>query len=227
MSKLPKWRTDPANAETSHRASRSEKLIRAAGGDVNIHLPLIESVKEIELRFPAEVASRVLCLVTVAAIASGELDTPVVKSWALGEAFSTHFSEREVHFMMDADDEHERVHMSWQIEAAVPLLWALGAPLKLEMMLQQTNPGAVLDNMPGFGQPTDAFVESSKLRAPADVLDEADLIYRVHWAARNEQLGGKPAPKDWQYGVIMERHKALNWLTCYEDQDWDDVGTDT
>jgi len=28
-------------------------------------------------------------------------------------------------------------------------------------------------------------------------------------------------------GVALERHHALNWLTTYCDQDWDDVTTDT
>jgi hypothetical protein len=27
--------------------------------------------------------------------------------------------------------------------------------------------------------------------------------------------------------VVYERHYALNWLTGYMDQDWDDISTDT
>ena len=29
------------------------------------------------------------------------------------------------------------------------------------------------------------------------------------------------------YDVVIERHHALNWLIGYENQQWDDVSTDT
>ncbi|MGE5701315.1 MAG: DUF4272 domain-containing protein [Clostridia bacterium] len=27
--------------------------------------------------------------------------------------------------------------------------------------------------------------------------------------------------------IVLERHRALNWVICYMDADWDDVRTDT
>lgn len=232
MSKLPEWRTDPARVEENRRASRSEKLIRAAGGDVLPSLPLIEPASEVKLRKASVVAERVLCLVVVAAKASGDVDDAEMLGWARGESFWEQLSARETEFLADDDpDENARVHMSWQIEAALPLLWALGAPLEVGMMLESQAPQVVLDRIPQLGDPTQEFVNSAALRPVDRILDECDLIYRVHWAARNEQLGGKPTPEGWEYDVIMERHKALNWLTCYGDEDgegdWDSVGTDT
>ena len=232
MSKLPEWRTDPARGEENRRASRSEELIRAAGGNVLPSLPLIETASEVKLRKPSEVAQRILCLVVVSAKSSGEVDDEQMMDWARGESFWEHLSVRETEFLADDDpDEQTRVHMSWQIEAAIPLLWALGSPLEMGMMLESQAPRVVLDRVPKLGDPTLEFVSSATLRPVDQILDESDLIYRVHWAARNEQLGGRPTPDAWEYGVIMERHKALNWLICYGEEDgegnWDFVGTDT
>ena len=232
MTKLPEWRTDPARAEEHRRASRSEELIRAAGGDVLPSLPLIESASEVTLRPASLVAERVLCLVVAAAKSSGDVNDEEMLHWARGESFWERLSARETEFLADDDpDEDERGHMSWQVEAALPLLWALGAPLEMGMMLESQAPRVVLDRIPQLGEPTQEFVSTAKLRPVGEILDECDLIYRIHWAARNEQVGGKPAPQGWEYGVIMERHKALNWLTCYGEEDsegdWDSVGTDT
>jgi hypothetical protein len=232
MGRLPKWRIDPARAEESRRASRSEELVRAAGGDVLLTLPLIEPASEAKLRKPSVVAERILCLVAVTAKSSGEIDLNEMLSWARGESFWQHLSENEARFLADEDpEEGTRLHMSWQVEAALPLLWALGAPLEVGMNLKEQAPRVVLDRIPQVGGPTTEFVKSATLRPVSEILDECDLIYRVHWAARNAQMGGKPTPADWEYGVIMERHKALNWLICYGEDDgegnWDAVGTDT
>ncbi len=64
-------------------------------------------------------------------------------------------------------------------------------------------------------------------RAIAEVLDEADLIYRYHWAARDARLKGRQPPAGLNLDVIQERHKALNWLIDYDRAEWDDVTTDT
>jgi hypothetical protein len=178
------------------------------------------------------VAERALCLVTVSALASRELDDEKLVRWAKEQSFWGSLSKRESTFLLaDPFDEKQRVHMSWQIEAAVPLVWALGADLKLGLNLDQHPPRAVLNNIPKLHEPTASFVNAARLRPTPEILDECDLIYRVHWAARNEQVGGKPTPENWCYDVVMERHKALNWLICYGEDDsegdWDVVGTDT
>jgi hypothetical protein len=72
---------------------------------------------------------------------------------------------------------------------------------------------------------TSQFIEDSKLRPIADILDQADLIYRYHWAVRNARLKGQQTPGALDAGVTQERHHALNWLVMEEA--WDDVTTDT
>lgn len=59
-----------------------------------------------------------------------------------------------------------------------------------------------------------------------EILDAADLYYRLHWAAIELRLNGETSPHV-DEGVIRERHRALNWLIRYMDAEWDNVTTDT
>jgi hypothetical protein len=58
-------------------------------------------------------------------------------------------------------------------------------------------------------------------------MDMSDLIYRLHWAVRDATLSGKKPPGRLNPSVVYEWHYGVNWLTCYEDQEWDEVSTDT
>jgi hypothetical protein len=48
---------------------------------------------------------------------------------------------------------------------------------------------------------------------------QVDRHYAKSWSAC------RPSPVD--SGVVSERHVALNWLTCFEDADGDEVDTPT
>lgn len=74
---------------------------------------------------------------------------------------------------------------------------------------------------------TEQFIAEASLRPLAQVLDEADLIVRYHWAAVDARINRKPCPAGVDPGVVYERHYALNWLIGYGNQAWDDVATDT
>lgn len=64
------------------------------------------------------------------------------------------------------------------------------------------------------------------MRSSDEIADEADLIFRCHWATRQSDLDHEPCGGGLDDGVTMGRHHALNWLMdggC----DWDDVATHT
>ena len=67
-------------------------------------------------------------------------------------------------------------------------------------------------------------------RAPSqrdDTLPCVDLCFRIHWAVTDARVNGNEAVHDLDPGVALERHRSLNWLTCFEDADWDEVDTPT
>jgi hypothetical protein len=70
-------------------------------------------------------------------------------------------------------------------------------------------------------------VNEASLIPRADILDKADLIYRMHWATHHASLNQEAMPAGLQHGIVKEWHHAINWLTCYGNEDWDDVTTDT
>lgn len=72
-----------------------------------------------------------------------------------------------------------------------------------------------------------AFVTDAQMRPLSAILDQADLIYRYHWAVVDARVTGRAAPAGLDGGIVLERHRALNWLIGYMDEEWDDISTDT
>jgi hypothetical protein len=73
-----------------------------------------------------------------------------------------------------------------------------------------------------------ALRQAIRLRSKAEILDQTDRLYRLHWAVRDAELNGLPPPAGIEPGVVLEWHHAANWMTRYENEDdWDAVGTGT
>lgn len=211
--------------EAVARRLRSETILRAEGVPVNAELPFIESAAEALKRSKEEVALRTVCLLFVAAKAEGlgqEVAERVLELYGL----RSHLTPKELAFVLDnSPSQHDRVQFFWRYEAAWTLLWALG------FVAQLGKPDRICDVV--FAAKTVAktttsqFIEDSKLRSIADILDQADLIYRYHWAVKHAGSEGQQMPAVLHPDVTLERHYALNWLIGYLEQAWDDVSTDT
>ena len=128
--------------------------------------------------------------------------------------------------MLDnSPSQHDRVQFIWRYEAASTLLWALGFVAQLGKPVQICDLEFAARTM--SERTTSQFIEDSELRPIADILDQADLIYRYHWAVRNARIKGQQVPAALDPDVTEERHYALNWLIGYGEETWDYVSTDT
>lgn len=213
------------SAEAIDRKLRSESILRAEGVPFLATLPVIETTAEALKRSKEEVAVRTLCLLFVAAKGEGlgeELVEQLLESYEL----RPHLTPKELAFVLDnSPSQHDRIQFTWRHEAAWTLLWALG------FVAQLGKPAQICDVESGARtmaeRTTSQFIEDSELRPIADILDQADLIYRYHWAVRNAHTRGQQVPAALDPGVTKERHYALNWLIGYEKQAWDNVTTDT
>lgn len=220
--------TDDSQAtypDQSARKRRSETLLRAEAVPINDWLPIIESESEITLRSPREAADRLSALVIVAFKAADQPEQSLVESIIAERGYRSFFTPDEIAFIDDPQpSERARIKFSWRCEAAWVLLWALRhveGPLGL--------PRATCD-VPFLSETVFRTEDLSTrgIRPAGDILDEADRIYRCHWAVRQAGLNGEQPPAGLDPGVTMERHQALNWLIGYNDgADWDDVTTDT
>ena len=223
-----------AEREAMARKHRSESRLREEGVPFIRHLPRIETRDEVKLRTKEEIAYRSLALTVVTAKAVG-MRQPSVENAVKQLGLAPHFSRRERGFILDPTPPHQDVvHFSWSGEAAWPLFWALGFVDRLDRPItvvgERDLPHAVHAVQDHGAQP---YIDSARLRALDEVLDQIDLIYRYHWAVREAWLRGHKMPAGLDPGVVEERHHALNWLAVPKDEqpdewpDWDEVDTST
>lgn len=222
--KIESMETNPS-PEALQRKERSESVLRAEGVPVNDSLPVIETEKEAKHRSKDEIAYRALALLVVAVKGEG-LEQPIVERIIGDYGLEGYFTPNERIFIRDTSpSEHDRVQFAWRYEAAWVLLWALGYVDKLE------KPTAICEVPRAVRfmkeRNTEQFIADSKLRSMHEILEQADRIYRYHWAVVDARVNGKETPAALESGVTMERHYALNWLIGYMDQEWDDISTDT
>ena len=213
------------SAEAVDRKLRSERILRADGVPVFAQLPAIESAAEALKRSKEEVALRTLCLLLVAAKGEG-LGQEITERVLDFHELRPHLTPKELAFVLDTSpSEHDLIQFVWRHEAAWTLLWALGFVAELGKPAQICDVEFAAKTR--AERTTPQFIEDSKLRPIADILDQADLIYRYHWAVRSADMKGQQVPAGLDPGVTEERHYALNWLIGYDEQAWDQVTTDS
>lgn len=190
------------------------------------HLPMVEDEESARLRPVESIARRAMALCIVSCKGEGlehERAIEIVQQYDL----ESEFSPREHAFIFDPDaEERDRIQFSWMYECYWVLLWALsyvdtlGTPDKVCDV--ETAVRIMVDRN------SEQFIRDSKLRDREEILDALDLTYRYDWACVDSRHGSTTIP-DWlNCGVVLERHRALNWLVGYPDNaEWDDVTTDT
>lgn len=206
------------------RKMKSEQLLNDQNIKINKYLPLVEDESEVKIRPKKEVAYRAMCLIIVAAYSQGmpkEQALSIIDQYDLQSHLT--FNEKE-YVDMQEPTEHMKIQFVWRYEAAWVLLWALGYVKTLE----QPNDICDVDKLIGYMHDRSAqeFNDDSVLRPVNLLLDALDITYRYHWAVVDARLQGTMVD-GMDSGVVYERHYALNWLTYYGNQDWDDISTDT
>ncbi len=205
------------------RKEWAEGVLREHSVRINPHLPCIEGEAQTTPRGVTAVAGRLLALTIVALKGEGMAQARVEEIIAERGAEGL-FSPQERAFIDDPEpDEHTRIQFCWRYEAAWVMLWALrftGAPLSYPDGICD-----VAELVQTVRDTPDLAVHG--MQSTNNLLNEADLIYRCHWAVRQASLDGEEPSGGLMQGVVMERHYALNWLIGYGEQDWDDVSTDT
>lgn len=124
----------------------------------------------------------------------------------------------------DNPEERTRIKYSWHYENLYALEWALGLDEWTDVTSICDVPKSVrLLN----GTTYKSLCASAQVRSKKEILDKADLVYRMDWACVDARIYGLQMPGDMNPGVVNARHKTLNWLFCMDDADWDDVDTPT
>lgn len=120
----------------------------------------------------------------------------------------------------------EAINISWQYEAYWTLIWVLGFVDKLDF------PDEVCDceyaiQVISNGETFEQFYLQTTMRSQEEILDEADKIYRLHWACVDNRIQNRTAPAGINESIVMERRRGLFWLIGHHNEDWDTISMDT
>ena len=227
-----KGHTDKPDYSSTHLLSSKErkeitnKFLKAH------HIPTLPSLPEVEdhsnahFRRVIDVARRSVILYGVFYVARNEKSSAYMidyfKKYQLWDDVSP--SEKK-YLLNNSRSEKENNEMSWRMESLNVLFWALGVFNELPLPVAGCDFSAY-KNLPNLDADPLNWIQNAKLRNTEDILNETDLVYRIHWATTEAGLKNHPKPGGFSEDVIYERHYALNWLTMYADN-WDEVTTDT
>jgi hypothetical protein len=199
---------------------QSEAFLSANGIEINSALPFIEAPDELTPQTSTAVARRSLVLSYLAAVGFG---MPIQKAksaldeWALYD--STSADEKDLLAKPDLAPQ-EKINATWLPEAIQSLAWGLRLA---EINHLSHCDDDLVTKFPLFANPA-AFIDRATLRPFAEIYYQCDLLYRLHWAARNARVRGKKT--DLNEGLIRERRKAMDWMVGV-DPDWDNIPSDT
>jgi len=208
------------------RKRKSIERVREMGLPFIEHLPVVEDEHQTTVRNAREVAER--CIAVALCAVKGESrgeDAAFIDKLVKNHGAQRYFSKREADFIEDASpNEQDLLDFCWQYECVHVFLWALGHLSELKPANTVCDVAADVRLIRDAGPR--AFVAEAKLRPQSEILDMADLYYRLHWAAIELRLRGRQSEQV-NEEIIQERHRALNWLIRYMNQEWDNVTTDT
>jgi hypothetical protein len=195
--------------------------LRSWGISVIDHLPHLETEEDLAPQSAIAVARRCMIMSHVIGIGFGgdanEL-RDAAESWGLMEYASAH--ERDM-LSRTTHTEQERINATWQVECLQSFAWCLG--LTALEPLRHCDDDLVSKFPAPYTDPA-MFIKSATLRPFGEIYSQADLHYRLHWAARNARLTGAEFPVT--EGFVCERRKALDWVIGVE-ANWDEVPSDT
>ena len=217
-----------ARAEMRERKWASQALLRKLGVPVNPWLPVIEPASAIRLRSSEAVMRRMFALAVVAGVAINPKTRKDARAYIEAQGIAHWFSAREQAFLFGKADRQAAANLSWRTECVYFLAWCAGMLDTLAIPRAGSDYEALPRVMQEAPDDFDALRAAVRLRGKGAILDWADLLFRLHWAVREADLRGDPPPPGVDGEVVMEWHRAVNWLIGHNgEDDWDCVSTDT
>lgn len=208
------------------RKKRTEEFLKSKNVPTLESLPPLPGTEEVVLRDKQEIINRCKVMAVLAARAepdglSRDETIDLLQNWQVRDCLSpmeTEFLEKE------PMEETDRPLYTWRHESVATLLWALELLPDLKFPVDICD---VSQNVSIIKSLREKPADSLSLRPVNEVLDQADLSYRCHWATVDARVKGEESPAELEEGVVYERHFAFNWLLKVRNEDWDDVSTDT
>lgn len=188
---------------------------------INEALPLLESPSELAPRPAEDVARRASILTHIIGIGFGQPGGKMKKPLA-DYGLIEFVSDNELRLLdAAAYTEQEKTNATWLVECLQTIGWCF------KFVALDPFTGCDNDLASHFPDPftdPEEFVASTALRPFPEIFQQADLHYRLHWAAVDCRLKGLSSPI--QESIMKERRKALDWVIGVE-ANWDEIQLDT
>jgi Domain of unknown function (DUF4272) len=203
----------------------SERIIKALGGEICDWLPWLDRTNP---RESTEVADRALVLHAMLQIYFGA-PVHVIASWIKTNRLEVSLSRQDrstLNKQLSELTEQERTNIYWYIEALWAMVWA--GQLVENLAVDQSVGDNLASLLPNLQLKEDAssFRRRFALRPFEQIYRMLDLYFRAHWYARNGHLNGY-STEPFNLDVIMERRRALEWISDGTISDWEETPEDT
>lgn len=206
------------------RKERTESFLRNRGVSVNPHLPFTESSEELPHATPQQVAWRI-CVLSGLVARACRAPRDLVLGFFESEGLFGHASASEAAMVRAASlTQEQTARLQYQVEGLWELVWVICLIPHVDHF--QFCGEQLVTLVPKPGEPVSAFVERAQMRPTEELLDEADMLYRLHWAVRDASLRQQRIPTGLAYYVTDERLRAINWVLSSKVR-WEDTDTST
>ncbi|MGZ7443203.1 DUF4272 domain-containing protein [Paenibacillus sp. TH7-28] len=225
---------DRSTPEGAERKQRNLAYLKEKQIPYLEHLPELPPLSELKVKSREEIARRAAALliaIQYACDVAQESDQAESKAFVTGllDQFGVadELTEAERDLLEQAEPaRQDAINLTWQYEAYWALLWALRVVDSLDFPDHTCDCDFAIQAVSSCGGFAE-FLERTSLRRPEEILDEADKIYRLHWACVNDRIQGREPAGGLSESVVMERRRALFWMIGYRDEAWDDISMDT
>lgn len=223
--------------ETLDRKERSMAWLKERRIYVSPWLPFLS---EIEANGPArttrEICGRAAALLAISLYSecrlgegmdyeqAKEFIAPVMERFMVEEFLSP---KEKTYLENPESAREEQIQYSWQYENLLVMEWALGLVDELPYPDNICDVGKTVRILHPFDS-LEEFEQDVSVRPYRELLDAADLIYRIDWACVDARVMGMKAPAELDAGVVVERHRSLFWLAGIDERcAWDDIDLST
>jgi hypothetical protein len=224
--KVPVQNINPTPDQAARR-KQSEEYCKVHGIPIypNPNALFVDAEDSVNIRTKDEVVDRALALCFLGLKSEG-LTADELSKFDKEYNISSKFSPNEKKYARTKEPtQQQTIDANWRYESLHVMLWALGF---VDSLTYPDKMCVVADDVKHiFDNNENEFRQKATLRSKKEILDQADLILRIHWACVDARVNNAAMPGNLNASVVYERHYALNWLINYLNLDWDDVSTDT
>lgn len=208
----------------NERKQLTETKLAAMGVTADVEWPATYDHSTAIIQPAQAVASRAIALYATICVAWKVKAAKEMQAWLQQNDLWDKVSEDEQNYISKQERlPQDNILFTWRLEALNVLLWALGACARLEPPVKFCDLSGY-NNLPPLDADPAHWLASATLRPAEEILNEADMAWRIYLAVHMAAANKQPIPAGIDDGIAYERSYAFAWLLGTED--WDDVNPD-